>query len=324
MHTHAIPFKLSALAALTLSLTGCFGGGSNPVQPSSSVTATPVPAAPAASTANGVSISLPLTAKVDKAADKVSDMAPGTLTTDTNATLTTTGSIGRGTAGNVTAATITSTNASHDGGTLTLTHGVDGVTFSNNESNFWGNNGSATGEKDVSARTSMGNSAGVYTTYSYMTFGTWSHDKTSDGSNFNSVTGNFVYGSATEPANIPSSGTATYIGAISGGYIPATADNFHDTYADMSATADFAARSLNFSTSNTKTRMDNSALAHLNMSGTLTYSANSNLFAGSVTDGGGRSGTATGRFYGPAAQEIGGVFGLSGSGTHFGNFAGKK
>jgi len=43
------------------------------------------------------------------------------------------------------------------------------------------------------------------------------------------------------------------------------------------------------------------------MSGTLSYLANSNTFTGTVTDNGGRTGSATGRFYGPTANEVGGV-----------------
>ena len=53
----------------------------------------------------------------------------------------------------------------------------------------------------------------------------------------------------------------------------------------------------------------------MNLTGTLTYSAGSNQFTGAVANSGSTlSGTATGRFYGPAAQEIGGTFGLTGAG----------
>lgn len=328
-----IPFKLSAIAALTLSLTGCLGGGSNPVQSSSSATATP---APAASSANGVSVSL-------KGTYGGSSVTVESTATDTNATLTTTGSIGRGTTGNVTAATITSTNATASGGaSLTMTHGTDGVTIQNTQNDFMASNPAQ--DKEINGHTVAYKMDGVYdahyTSYSYMTFGSWFDDQNTSGSNYNFASGDYVYGSATDPANIPTTGTATYAGSVKGGYFPSSGEPT-DTYADMSATADFAARSLSFATSNSKTysnynttydqatskttvTTNAAAKTDLNMSGTLTYSANSNLFAGSVSDGGGRSGTATGRFYGPAAQEIGGVFGLSGSGTHTGHFVGKK
>jgi len=343
MLTRPITFKLSALAALTLSLTGCFGGGSNPVQPTSSATATP-----AASSANGVSVSTKGTFQAASLNGNPTNLTVGTPTTDTNATLTTIGTIGKGSTGTVTAATITSTNATSAGDTsLTMTHGTDGVTIQNNQSNFSANN--QDNSRNIEGLTATNKMDGVYanggntTSYTYMTFGSWFNAVNTGGTNYNLATGDYVYGSATTPANIPTTGTATYTGSISGAYFPASGTNQPpQTYADMSATADFAARSLSFATSNSKTynnynsnydsttgkttvTTDAVAKADLNMSGTLTYSANSNLFAGSVADGGGRSGTATGRFYGPAAEEIGGTFGLTGNGsTHTGHFVGRK
>ena len=57
--------------------------------------------------------------------------------------------------------------------------------------------------------------------------------------------------------------------------------------------------------------MTASAAPNLNLSGTLTYSPASNTFGGTLTNASGSmSGTSTGRYYGPAAQELGGVFTL--------------
>jgi len=102
----------------------------------------------------------------------------------------------------------------------------------------------------------------------------------------------------------------------------------------MTATANFGTRSIAFATSNTATSTDlisSTANSNLNMSGTLTYSAGVNQFTGSVTTVGGgpsnaaMSGTATGKFYGPTAQEIGGTFGLTnGSTGYLGAFGGKR
>jgi hypothetical protein len=50
----------------------------------------------------------------------------------------------------------------------------------------------------------------------------------------------------------------------------------------------------------------------LDLTGTLTYAPGSSQFIGPVTSGNGLSGNANGRFYGPAAQEIGGVYSLTG------------
>jgi hypothetical protein len=61
------------------------------------------------------------------------------------------------------------------------------------------------------------------------------------------------------------------------------------------------------------------------MTGTLTYSAGANQFTGNVATTGGLTGTATGRFYGPTAQEIGGTFGIAGAGvTPYGGALGGK
>ncbi|HET7832182.1 MAG TPA: hypothetical protein VFK88_04380 [Gallionella sp.] len=72
------------------------------------------------------------------------------------------------------------------------------------------------------------------------------------------------------------------------------------------------------------------------MSGTLSYTAGSNTFTGTVTTANGMSGNATGRFYGPgiatatankvagAPPEIGGTFAVMGTaGTMQGAFGGK-
>jgi hypothetical protein len=97
----------------------------------------------------------------------------------------------------------------------------------------------------------------------------------------------------------------------------------------MSADIDFVARSLDFETTNTKITPDlltESPASTLNMTGTLNYTAGSNQFTGNVSTVGGLTGTATGRFYGPTAQEIGGTFGVTGAGvtTYGGAFGGKQ
>ena len=80
--------------------------------------------------------------------------------------------------------------------------------------------------------------------------------------------------------------------------------------------ADFGARSLNFATTDITTSQDLRTAtqgANLNLSGTLTYSPASNAFSGTLTNANGTFagtmwGETQGRFYGPAAQELGGVF----------------
>ena len=60
----------------------------------------------------------------------------------------------------------------------------------------------------------------------------------------------------------------------------------------------------------------------LDMTGSLSYAANSNSFKGIVATTGGLTGTSTGQFYGPNAEELGGVFSLKGTGTSKENYAG--
>jgi hypothetical protein len=59
----------------------------------------------------------------------------------------------------------------------------------------------------------------------------------------------------------------------------------------------------------------------------LSYAQGVNSFSGGLTTANGAlNGQGTGRFYGPSAQEIGGVYSLSGSGLSrlIGGFGGKR
>lgn len=171
--------------------------------------------------------------------------------------------------------------------------------------------------------------------WDYQAFGVW----TTGGGTGSGTVGAVTVGAETSGASIPTTGTATYSGLAMGQYTD-TAGTPYYTVAGMTANTDFSARSIAFSTSNSSTINQSTgaqtAASSLNMSGTLTYAAGNNLFTGNVsTVGGGASGaamtgTATGKFYGPSAQEIGGTFGLT-SGTvgaggtgYIGAFGGKR
>jgi hypothetical protein len=160
--------------------------------------------------------------------------------------------------------------------------------------------------------------------WEYQSFGIW---VTGAG------TGSGTYGAAsvgvaTAGSSVPTTGTATFTG-YTGGRAVANDGSYVFTSSNMSAVTNFATRSIAFTTSNTATTADllrQSSVSSLNMSGTLTYSAGSNQFTGNVSTTGGMTGTATGRFYGPTAQEIGGTFGVTGAGvlTYGGAFGGKR
>jgi len=163
--------------------------------------------------------------------------------------------------------------------------------------------------------------------WNYQTFGIW---ETGRGTG-SGTAGAVSVGSATLGANIPTSGTATYAGHFGGASSDANGVDVITT-GSASVAADFANRSLAFSTSGSKyvSPVASSpswiSKSTLDMTGTLTYSSATNSFSGSVSDNFIGSGTATGKFYGPNAEEIGGVFSLTGAGTrvHAGGFGAKK
>ena len=137
-------------------------------------------------------------------------------------------------------------------------------------------------------------------------------------------------GAATPGSAVPTTGTATFSGAAYGYFFEATSGARYFTSASMTATADFSARSIVFATSgtmaaNTNTTAASSAFPGLDLAGTLSYSPGSNKFSGALTSANGLSGNSTGRFYGPSAQELGGVYHLSGSaGSMLGGYGGQR
>jgi hypothetical protein len=160
--------------------------------------------------------------------------------------------------------------------------------------------------------------------WNYQSFGVW---VTGAGTG-SGTAGSTSVGWATPNGSVPTTGTGNYTG-YTGGRYSASDGSYFFTSSAMTANANFATRSIAFSTTATQTTPDLINLtnnSNLNLSGTLTYAANSNQFTGTVTSVSGMTGTATGRFYGPAAQEIGGTFGVSGGGLNVygGAFGGKK
>jgi C-lobe and N-lobe beta barrels of Tf-binding protein B len=162
-----------------------------------------------------------------------------------------------------------------------------------------------------------------YFGWSYQSFGVWT----------NGVgTGQVSAGSAgtsTLGASIPTTGSATFTGLAAGLFGNATAVYY--ATADMSAVTNFATRSIAFATTNSVVSPTINgtyvSAGGLNLSGTLTYAAGTNNFNGTVNSSGytTMTGDAGGRFYGPTAQEIGGVFAVkSGNYGYIGGFGGKR
>lgn len=163
--------------------------------------------------------------------------------------------------------------------------------------------------------------------WNYQTFGIW--DRADTLTTWQS--GAISAGNPTPASAVPLSGVATFTGLSSGFYIDPSGTPYF-TAASMTANADFSSRSIGFSTSGTQlVNLNNVSLgadAGLNLSGTLTYSPGTSVFSGSVTTANtALSGSATGQFYGPSAEEIGGTYSLSASSgvSHMlGGFGGKR
>jgi hypothetical protein len=122
-----------------------------------------------------------------------------------------------------------------------------------------------------------------------------------------------TFGALTPASAVPTSGAPTFTGKLGGLYV-STAGQGSVAFADVTVIANFSMQSLNFASTGTVTTRDLAATIpapNLNLGGTLTYSPSSNTFSGTLTNAGGTmSGTSTGRYYGPAGQELGGVFTL--------------
>ena len=149
--------------------------------------------------------------------------------------------------------------------------------------------------------------------WNYQSFGVWNTQGMTAG-RINSLS----FGSVTPASAVPSSGTASFVGKLGGVYVSASGDASMAS-ADVRVQADFGNRSLGFASSGTRLTQDlkgTTPAPHLDLAGTLTYSPAANSFAGPLRNAGATmSGSTTGRYYGPAAQELGGVFTIKSANT---------
>ena len=141
--------------------------------------------------------------------------------------------------------------------------------------------------------------------WNYQSFGVWNTQTTTGGSITSSS-----FGAATPASAVPTTGTASFVGKLGGIYV-SPAGEASMASADVRVNADFGNRSLGFASQGTRLTQDlkgSTSAPQLNLGGTLTYSPATNTFSGTLTNAGGTmSGSSTGRYYGPAAQELGGV-----------------
>ena len=164
----------------------------------------------------------------------------------------------------------------------------------------------------------------TYYGFEYQTYGAWgSYGNATTSANAISV------GNATPVTGLPATGSYTFTGGASGYYMDPN-KLAYVTNANMTATASFDSRTVNFNTTGTyiSGSPTGNAIAtpDLNLAGTLTITAGSNKMSGTVTTVNGMSGNANGKFYGPTANEVGGTYAVSGSGlgSFVGGFGGKR
>lgn len=164
--------------------------------------------------------------------------------------------------------------------------------------------------------------------FNFQSFGIWA--KKNNATNYTG--GVYSYGSTLTPV-IPTTGTATFNGLAGGSYGKKDADTGGLVYSKLVASVDFVNRSVALDASNSHfLDLSNgnknfawSPNSKFDFTGNLTYQANSNSFTGSLTNTGGLgTGTATGRFYGDQAQELGGVFKFENANEIYGGAFGAK
>jgi hypothetical protein len=138
---------------------------------------------------------------------------------------------------------------------------------------------------------------------SYQTFGWWLKPQ---GDIVGERWGSFSVGAPTPTQAIPTSGTAQFAGALGATGVDT---GFGDIAAPVTINVDFGGRTAGFSSVNFRDAQGN-VYAGTALTGTLTYGSQQSTLHGELTSTA-YAGPANGRFYGPAAEEIGGSFVLT-------------
>lgn len=177
------------------------------------------------------------------------------------------------------------------------------------------------------------------TDWNYQSFGVWSVT--------NGSVSAMSYGAPTAFSALPTLVNAAYAGELIGRYSAVAGDDMNGNVllsalqfglranVTASVTINGGTREVNFSSTNS--RLEAVAFPEFNdnrfniPNATLAISGGANSFTGAITSGSGSNavtltGTADGRFYGPAAEELGGTFVLEGAGGRavVGGFGAKR
>ncbi|MCH9853754.1 MAG: transferrin-binding protein-like solute binding protein [Alphaproteobacteria bacterium] len=188
------------------------------------------------------------------------------------------------------------------------TGGADSIASSSVEVN---------GVADTSVILNLDRDAFGFTAANYMAVIDWNVA----GSDYDSY-GFGMTGFETAGADIPKVSNAHFAGEGHGRY-EVNDDNYFSTFFNITANVDFFNRKVMLESSDTcSAPLDANKLCanlekyYLNFTGTLNYDSADNNLTGAVTttgdtDNAQLSGTADARFYGPAAEELGGTFSMS-------------
>lgn len=164
--------------------------------------------------------------------------------------------------------------------------------------------------------------------FNYQTFGVWGTGLVPGSTG---KYGAISVGAKTGNSSVPTTGQATYRGYAGGIF---TDGSVYRYAADATFNVNFANRTVDFSTSNqtlSSVATNNTFSTQVGqISGTMSYSSGSPTFSGNLTATGltpsrNLSGSGSGTFYGPSANELGGTFFLRGSvNTLIGGFGAKQ
>lgn len=147
----------------------------------------------------------------------------------------------------------------------------------------------------------------------YVDYGQWRRTSTTSGTT--SVNDTYlVWGSRTPTANIPRTGAATYNTVVDGTFV--NKNGAYSVSGTGSLTAAFGTASISYSTTATGTKeVGSGSITFGTMTGTGSISFNSGLFNGTGTsDAQGYKMDLSGNFYGPSANEVGGLVRITGNG----------
>ncbi|HMM46394.1 MAG TPA: transferrin-binding protein-like solute binding protein [Thiobacillaceae bacterium] len=153
--------------------------------------------------------------------------------------------------------------------------------------------------------------------WNYQTFGVWETGLDMDTGRFGAMTVG-----APSPG-VPTAASATFAGRVAGSWVD-TSGKGYAVLANL--TVGWSGQSLTLNTTGTGISEDWSTFTPngaLDMSGTLSV-AGTNGFSGTLTTTSGLTGNSAGQFYGPNAEELGGVFFLQGAGQTYSGAYGAK